>query len=706
MPSLTGSDPHGVLAISRPRVRSGWFLAALLVAIAVALIGAYRPALATADTGSTIVTIAEGQDQNHGAIKDNPISSACNPYSNYWGDGSAAGCAAGNRDVEWCADFAAWAWRQAGVSFTYGSGGSDINAWSASFYFWGVAHGTWHPLSSGYAPQPGDVAVYGNLTDAPGPGHVGIYVSGPASSPRVVNGNWALNYPTDSEWGVYTQSGESNTGVSGGTLDGYVSPGAGSPLTDGSFVSYNGNVYRMAGGAPLYVSSWANVGGPQPTTALTAAQWAALSPVPANGTLITSSATGMVYEIAGGAPIYVSSWAAIGGARPATVVDQWDLDNITNPLAHLNAVPSDGTLVSSSATGMVYEIAGGAPLYVSTWTNIGGPRPATAIDQWALDNITNPAAHMNAYPADGTLLASSTGAVYVVAGGAPLYLSSWAAIGGMKPYVNVDQWDIDNISNPAAHLRPVPVDGTLITSSATGMVYEIAGGAPLYVSTWANIGGARPATVVDQWDLDNIANPAAHMNAYPDDGTFINTLPGGRVYRIAGGTPFYVTSWSIYGGPQPTTTVDAWDVDNMANPAAHLRATPLDGTVVEGLPSDSFWSFSDGSRSSVAAQAAVGVDDASLAAFPLTVTHTPPPVPNPDPDPKRVPVCVIQSLAHKTLAQAKTALTRAHCALGSVSRPRKVLRHWVLRVSSQSPRAGQRHPAGYRVRIALRASRS
>src|SRR6185437_7077953 len=106
----------------------------------------------------------------------------------------------------------AWVWRQAGVGFSYGYGGSNINAWSASFYAWGLATGNWHSLSSGYQPQPGDVAVYGNLTEAPGPGHVGIYVGGPAGAPTVVNGDW--EYPNHAD--VYEQANESNTRVSGG----------------------------------------------------------------------------------------------------------------------------------------------------------------------------------------------------------------------------------------------------------------------------------------------------------------------------------------------------------------------------------------------------------------------------------------------------------------------------------------------------------
>lgn len=62
----------------------------------------------------------------------------------------------------------------------------------------------------------------------------------------------------------------------------------------------------------------------------------------------------------------------------------------------------------------------------------------------------------------------------------------------------------------------------------------------------------------------------------------------------------------MFGGVQPYVTVDQWDVDNTSNPAAHLNAAPVGGTVIEGLPSGNYWSFSAGLRTpAVATSAAV-----------------------------------------------------------------------------------------------------
>ena len=79
----------------------------------------------------------------------NPSNSYCNKFSAYW-DAGTAGCPSGEKAEEWCADFAAWAWQQAGVQFTYGYGPGEINGAAVSFYEWGVANGEWHPATSGY----------------------------------------------------------------------------------------------------------------------------------------------------------------------------------------------------------------------------------------------------------------------------------------------------------------------------------------------------------------------------------------------------------------------------------------------------------------------------------------------------------------------------------------------------------------------------
>ena len=103
-----------------------------------------------------IVALAESQI----GYATDPADTYCNKYSAYWYSGTSD-CGNLNRDEQWCADFAAWAWQKAGAEVTYQYINGDLNSSSASFYEWGLAHGTWHPLGSGYVPQPGDVVIYG-----------------------------------------------------------------------------------------------------------------------------------------------------------------------------------------------------------------------------------------------------------------------------------------------------------------------------------------------------------------------------------------------------------------------------------------------------------------------------------------------------------------------------------------------------------------
>ncbi len=103
-----------------------------------------------------VVALAESQV----GYSTEPANSYCNKFSAYWGAG-ASGCPLGEQSEQWCADFAAWAWKEAGVQFNYGFGSDELNAAAASFYEWAGANGKWHPATSGFVPSAGDIAVYG-----------------------------------------------------------------------------------------------------------------------------------------------------------------------------------------------------------------------------------------------------------------------------------------------------------------------------------------------------------------------------------------------------------------------------------------------------------------------------------------------------------------------------------------------------------------
>jgi hypothetical protein len=161
-------------------------------------------------------------------------------------------------------------------------------------------------------------------------------------------------------------------------------------------------------------------------------------------------------------------------------------------------------------------------------------------------------------------------------------------------------------------------------------VYRVAGGAPLYVSAWSVFGGAQPTTGIDQWSIDRAGiDPHSGLNDMPADGTFVASAQTGAVYRVAGGAPFYVTDWNVFGGAQPMTVVDQWDFDQAGlDPHAHLRSTAADGTLLQGLPSGEGWRIEGGRKSRAAvAPPSVAVDDRAIGQIPDAEQAQAPPQP-------------------------------------------------------------------------------
>ncbi|MCK4177784.1 CHAP domain-containing protein [Aciditerrimonas ferrireducens] len=168
-----------------------------------------------------IVALAESQV----GYRTDPPDSYCNRYSASWGAGSTD-CPGGLRAEEWCADFAAWVWWRAGAEVAYGDGPGELNGAAASFVAWGEAHGTWHPLGTGYRPEPGDVAVYGYDPATGTAVHVAIVVADPDGPrfPDVVNGDGDSTGFSVVERGSRQFWADTTAGTVIGPLSGYVAP--------------------------------------------------------------------------------------------------------------------------------------------------------------------------------------------------------------------------------------------------------------------------------------------------------------------------------------------------------------------------------------------------------------------------------------------------------------------------------------------------
>jgi CHAP domain len=107
----------------------------------------------------------------------------------------------------WCADFASWVWRHAGVAFI-----PHIN-WVPSLVAWARRRGAWKP---GYNddPRPGDLVIFSGL-------HVGIVESvGPGGEITMIAGNTPTNNVARRGPAPWNRG----TAIGPAPISGYISP--------------------------------------------------------------------------------------------------------------------------------------------------------------------------------------------------------------------------------------------------------------------------------------------------------------------------------------------------------------------------------------------------------------------------------------------------------------------------------------------------
>jgi hypothetical protein len=289
-----------------------------------------------------------------------------------------------------------------------------------------------------------------------------------------------------SGWSSYAVQGVAHHPTGGGGNGGNSYP-------DGTFVqaSDTGHLYEMAGGSPMYVTSTSAVPWTGSYQATTQAAINAMPMYPLDGAVLQNHSTGALYVVAGGYPFRVMSMSAIPPADAGAVVsiDGWDISN------SLRSQPANGTVVRDYSTGAVYVIAGDSPMRVMSMNNI--PYTTyTDVDEWAINN------ELSHYPQNGTVIIDYTrsGNVYVIAGGSPMYVHSMSAIPAPSSTTYVDDWAVQN------QLRQYPLDGTVIQNYSTGSLYVVAGGAPLYITSQSSF----PPTGDIPVDGSSIANLLAY----------------------------------------------------------------------------------------------------------------------------------------------------------------------------------------------------
>lgn len=214
--------------------------------------------------------------------------------------------------------------------------------------------------------------------------------------------------------------------------------------------------------------------------------------------------------------------------------------------------------IRDSSNGLYYRLVGGAPVHVSSWTPFGGAKPYLSVSHAALLALPK-------YPADNTFIRTpGTGAVYRMAGGAPIFVSTWVAYGKPQPTVDVDPAAVAHAGESGSwdHIRMRPLDGTFIKTTGDGAVYRVAGGAPLWVGSWAQFGGVKPSVTVDYAAVarSGAGSYWSHLMLHPADNTYIQGLGSPRVYRVTGGRAIFLASWVLVGGIKPVVQIDPLNI--------------------------------------------------------------------------------------------------------------------------------------------------
>ncbi|MFG1894680.1 CHAP domain-containing protein, partial [Micromonospora zamorensis] len=235
-------------------------------------IAAAPPAAHAAASGDGIVAIAKRELNDSSRNYEIPVN--CSYYGGAmfgWPSCGKAGWGGGGSSYAWCAAFAKYVWREAGVTTDL----SQIDGFARSFKTYGQNHGTWHARGS-YVPKAGDAIVFDWEHDGV-IDHVGIVRYALGSNVYTIEGNTSdrvaahtyYNYASNADIVGFSTA----AGITGGTTPAAPQPwiadvsgdGFGDLVatkTDGSMWLFSNN-YNRDGGIPYtdvrqISSGWTN----------------------------------------------------------------------------------------------------------------------------------------------------------------------------------------------------------------------------------------------------------------------------------------------------------------------------------------------------------------------------------------------------------------------------------------------------------------
>ena len=485
-------------------------------------------------------------------------------------------------ESEWqCVELAQRFMAQVYGTRAFQANGADVVAhYDANLYGGGlvkIANGT-----VGVAPQPGDIV---SMRTTAGPyGHVTVVVR--TSIDSTGTGTVTMLSQNDSVDGWRTlpitkwRLGNQGSLVPYGWLHDPL--GRGNPLGDGQFITLRGynQVYRIAGGAPIKVTSWAPFGGSQHVTVIDQPQFDAFGRYPKNGAYVQDITTKNVYRMAGGAPLLVSAddqaKLPLWGTAPVVAVEHRAF------VVHdrLRPIPLDHTQICRVDDNSCYVVAGGAPLRVPSTdaTTTPGWTPSRSILVSGAEFSTW--VSLRKTPSDGTFVCdAATGACYRVAGGAPLRMgASDPAVPGFSAtsVVRIPHYEFVTYT----HLARTPADGTVLCPTGDALCYVVAGHAPIAVARAHTAAVSTTAPVVVA--RTELAHPV-HLSAKPVDGTLLRAVQNGATYSVHAGVAVQqdaISRTTTTSGSPVAVDLAAIDNAGMKGAWSHLASLPPTMTLV------------------------------------------------------------------------------------------------------------------------------
>lgn len=462
--------------------------------------------------------------------------------------------------------------------------------------------------------QPGDLVFFGSSSSDVE--HVGIVVSGTGTSANIVS---AIN----EEDGITTHTVHWFEG--GFSWDGAVAipgvgdtTGSGGREPNGTFIKVTGApaIYRVIGGAPVHVDSCAPLDGcPGLVEVSNLADYAT---EPENGAymrMANGPLAGLIARVVGGDPLGLTTCEGLPGCSEAINLDEGGF----NEYARAHEVIANGTFVrvaEGSEYGLIGRVVGGVLLGLTTCEGLEG-NCGSAVN--VAENAYNSYAARYKTIANGTFVRVADGSEYGligrVVGGVLLGLDTCEGLeGNCGSAINV----AENAYNTYASEHRIIENGTFVRVAdgpRAGLIGRVVGGVLLGLTTCEGmesegcdmaVNVAENAYLYYAGEYDTIAN-----------GTFVRVADGpkaGLIARAAGGALLGLTSCV------PLEECPG-QVNVAENAFAYYTAEhpqPANGTLVEGVPSDTYWLITNGEREPASAGAgAVAIDDGSLAFFPI-----------------------------------------------------------------------------------------